>query len=98
MRSAIATGLILYVAIPYFKLALGLTLLIAAPFFVLFAAIEWIQRLFEPTQDFPSASHRVHVSNKPSQALFHSRGYVLEDESGEWQRWRKVLSVPQPGS
>ena len=47
MRPAIAKSLILYVAVPYFKLALGLTLLSVAPFYMLFVAIEWIQRLFK---------------------------------------------------
>ena len=49
MRSAIAKGLILYVAVPYFKLALGLILLSVSPFYMLFAAIEWIKRLFKPS-------------------------------------------------
>ena len=49
VRSAIAKGLILYVAVPYFKLALGLILLSVAPFYLLFAAIERIHRLFKPS-------------------------------------------------
>ena len=66
MRSAIAKGLILYVAIPYFKLALGLILLSVAPFYILFAAIEWIQRLCKPTKDFRSTSHGITVSQPGS--------------------------------
>ena len=62
MRSAIAKGLILYVAVPYFKLALGLILLSVSPFYMVFAAMKLIQGLFKPTQDSRSTSRGLSVS------------------------------------